>query len=106
MRNRDSFDNKFLNNIKNIYQISGKCDDQQNFKDILEAGIVSTPEEIIEDSPSLSVTQTEIKKPSARKSLRLFTTIFDVKKRTDIRRVGAAKSKRRAIKFGCGLWKK
>ena len=68
--------------------------------------MVSTRKEIIDDSPSLSVTQTAIKKPSARKSLRLFTTIFDVKKITDIRRVGAAKSKTRAIKFGCGIWKK
>ena len=50
------------------------------------------------------MTQTIVKKPSASKSLRLFTNIFDVKNRTSIRYVGAAKSKRKAIKAGCGLW--
>ena len=49
--------------------------------------------------------QTSVKKPSARKSLRLFTNIFDDNKRTDICCVGDKKSKRRAIKYGCGLWK-
>ena len=65
----------------------------------------STQEEITDGSPILPMTQTTFKKPSARKSLRLFTNIFDVKKRTAIRHVGAAKSKRRSIKYGCGLWK-
>ena len=73
------FNNLFLNNIKNIYQHAGKCDNQQKFKYILEADMVSTPEEITIDSPSLPMTQTIVKKPSASKSLRLFTKIFDVK---------------------------
>ena len=30
-----SFEHKFLNNIKNIYQYAGKWDDQQRFKYIL-----------------------------------------------------------------------
>ena len=38
-------EHRFLQNIKEIYQHSGKCDDQQQFKDILEAAMVSTPEE-------------------------------------------------------------
>ena len=40
------------------------------------------------------------KKPSARKTLCLFTNILYVKKRTAIRRFGAAKSKHKAIKEG------
>ena len=51
--------------------------------------MVSTPEEITDDSPSFYMTQTTVKKPSARKSLRLFTNIFDVKNRTFVRHVGA-----------------
>ena len=39
------------------------------------------------------MTQTTVKKPSARESLHLFTNIFDVKKRTDIHSVGDEKSK-------------
>ena len=42
--NRSSFEHKCMNNIKKIYQHAGQYDDQQKFKDILEANIVSTPE--------------------------------------------------------------
>ena len=59
--NRASFEHIFLNNIKNIYQHAGKCDDQQKFKDILEAAMVSTSEERTDESPSLLITQTETK---------------------------------------------
>ena len=40
---RSYFEQKCNNNIKNIYQHAGKCDDQQNLKDILDADMVSTP---------------------------------------------------------------
>ena len=66
--------------------------------------MVSTPEEITGDSPSLFMTQTTVNKTSARKSLRLFASIVDVKKRTAILHVGAAKSKWRAIKYVWSLW--
>ena len=39
--NGASFEHNFLNIIKNIYQNYGKCDYQQNFKDILEAAMAS-----------------------------------------------------------------
>ena len=38
------FFNRFIKNIKKLYQRAGNCDDQQQFKDIIEAAIVSTPE--------------------------------------------------------------
>ena len=50
------------------------------------------------------MTSTPVKKKSSRKSLCLFTNIFDVKKKTAKRRVGAAKSKRRSMKVGNSLW--
>ena len=40
---RSSFEHRCMNNTKNIYQHAGKCDDQQNLKDILDADILSTP---------------------------------------------------------------
>ena len=46
---------------------------------IIDAAMVSTPEEITDDSPSFPMTQTIVKKTSAKKSLCLFTNIFDVK---------------------------
>ena len=85
--NRPSIEHKCLNIIKEIYQNVSKYDDQQKLKDILAADMVSTPEEVTDVSPSLRINQTTAKKPSARKSLCLFTNIFDVKKRTAIRRV-------------------
>ena len=41
--NRYSFEQKYLNNIRKIYQHVGKCDDQQNLKDILDSAMVSNP---------------------------------------------------------------
>ena len=39
--------------IKNIYQHVGKCDDQQNLKDIIDAAILSTPEGVTDNSPNV-----------------------------------------------------
>ena len=41
---KSSFEHKCMNNIKKIYEHAGKCDDQQNLKDIIDATMVSTPE--------------------------------------------------------------
>ena len=99
-----SFEHKSLNNMKNIYQHAGKCDNQQNLKYIIDSAMVSTTEEVTDDSPSLPMISTPFKKPRASKSLCLFTNIFDVKKKTAKRRVGAAKSKHIAIKVVNILW--
>ena len=40
--NRYSFEHKCLNKIKKIYQHAGKCDDQQNLKDNIDAAMLST----------------------------------------------------------------
>ena len=63
--NRSYFEHKILNNIKK-YQRAGKCDYQQNLKDILDSDMVSTPEGVTNNSTSLSLTSTPVKKPSAR----------------------------------------
>ena len=79
------------------YKQAGKCDDQQQLKDILETGKVYTPEGFTNNSPISSMTSIPIKKPSAQKSLCMFTNIFEVKK-TAYRWVRYAKYKRKAIK--------
>ena len=104
LRNRPSAEHKCLNNIKKINQHAVKCDDQQNLKDILDAAIVSTPEEFSDVSPSLRINQTTVKKTSAGKSLCLFTNILNVKKRTSICCVESGKSKHRAINVVNSLW--
>ena len=79
LNSRPSVEHKFLNNIKKIHQHAGKCDEQQNLKYILDAAMVYTPGGVTDVIPSLCITQTTVKKPISRKSLCLFTNIFDVK---------------------------
>ena len=45
-----------MKNIKKIYQHAGKCDDQQNIKDIIDAAILSTPEGVTDHSPNVHLT--------------------------------------------------
>ena len=91
---RSSFEHRCRNNIKKIYQHTGKCDYQQYLKDIIDASILSTPEGVTDNSPNVHMTSTPVKKPSARKSLCLFKNILDVKPKTAKRCFMAAKSKR------------
>ena len=90
---RSSFEHRCMNNIKRIYQHAGKCDDQQNLKDITEAAIISTPEGLTDKIPNVPMTLTPVNKPSARKSLCLFTNILDVQPKKSKRRFVAAKSR-------------
>ena len=66
--------------------------------------MVSTPEGCTDYSPISPMTSTPVKKPSARKSLCLFTNILDVKKKTATLQVGASKSKRKYIKYVTTPW--
>ena len=84
---RSSFEHKCMKNIKNIYHHAGKCVDKQNFKYIIDAAMVSNTEGVIDKSPNVSMTSTPFKKPSARKSLCLFTNILNVKPKTEKRRI-------------------
>ena len=59
--NRSSFEHKFLNNIKNIYQHAGKCDDQQNLKNILDAAMMLNPKEVTYNSTNVTMTSTTVK---------------------------------------------
>ena len=53
---RYSFEHRCMNNIKKIYQHAGKCDDQQNLKDIIDVAILSTPEGVTYHSPNVHLT--------------------------------------------------
>ena len=50
---RFSFEHRCMNNTKKIYQHAGKCGNQQNLKDILEAAILSTPVGFTDNSPNV-----------------------------------------------------
>ena len=66
---RSSFEHKCLNNIKKMYQHAGKCDDQENIRDIIYADMLYTPEDVTDDSTILTMKSTTVKKVSAGKSL-------------------------------------
>ena len=101
-----SFEHRCMNNIKKIHQNAGKYDDKRNLKDILEAALLSTPEGFTNNSPNVHMPSTPVKKPSARKTLCLFTNILDVKPKTAKRSFVAAKSRRKYMKVCNSLWKK
>ena len=103
---RYSFEHKCMKNTKYIYQHAGKCDNQQNLKDIINTAMVSTPEGVTYNSLNALLTSTPVKKLSARKSLCLFTNIFDVKPKTAKRCFFAAKSRHKAMKVCNSLWTK
>ena len=50
LSNNAIYEHKCLENIKKLYKQYAKCDDQQQFKDILGAAMVSTPEVFIDNS--------------------------------------------------------
>ena len=55
------------------YKTVGRGDDQHNYKAILEASMVSTPEVCTDKSPMTPNQYEPNKNPSARKSLRWFS---------------------------------
>ena len=74
--------------------------------DIIGASVLYNPEGVTDNIPNVHMTSTPVKKPSAMKSLCLLTNILEVKKKTAKSRVGAAKSKRRAVELGNSMWTK
>ena len=58
---RSSFEHRCMNNIKQVYQHAGKCDDQQNLKDIIDSAILSTPEVFNDNSPNVHMASKPVK---------------------------------------------
>ena len=85
------YEHKCLQNINKLYKHDGKCDDQKQFKDIHEAAMVSTLQGFTDNSIISPMKPTPVKKPSAIKSLCLFTNILDMKMKTTTRQIGASK---------------
>ena len=61
LRKHSIYEHKCLENIKNLYKQAGKCDDQQQFKDILESAMVYTPEGFTDNSPISPRTSSPVK---------------------------------------------
>ena len=54
------YERKCLQNIKKIYKQAGKCDKQQQFRDIPESAMVYTTEGFANDSPISPMTSTPV----------------------------------------------
>ena len=77
----------------------------KNLKDIIDAAILSTPEGVTDNIPNIHMASKPVKKPSARKSLCLFTNILDVKPKIAKRLFVATKSRRKSMKVCNSLCK-
>ena len=91
-------EHRCLENIKKLYKSSVKCDDQNNYKEIIEVAMVYTPEGFTENSPISPSQYVTVKNPSAIKSLRQFLDTLEVKPKTYAHIFCGAKSKRKAIR--------
>ena len=85
------YEHRCPENIKKLYKSSGKGDNQEQYKAICEAYMVSTSEGftgniLISPGPYLSG-----KQPCAKKTLRQLYEVLDVNPKTVVRRLGAAK---------------
>ena len=93
----------FVKYQKNI-QSAAKLDYQQQYTYIIEAAMVSTPEIFFENSSMSPSPSVNVKNPSARKSLHLFTEVLDIKNKTAFRRLCYDKTKRKEIRAVSMLW--
>ena len=66
LSNNAIYEHKCLENIKTIYKQAVKCDNQKQFKDILEADMFSNPEGFTVNIPISLITSTPVKKLSAQ----------------------------------------
>ena len=74
--------------INKLYTSAVKCDDQQQYKAILEASIVSTTGIFTDNSPISPGPSVTVINPSARKSLCLFNEVLDSRNKTAVLWVG------------------
>ena len=102
--NCEIYEHRCLGKIEELYTSAGNCNDQLKFKVIIELSMVSTPEAFIDKVPISIGPPLIVKKCSARKLLCLFNEVLDVKNKTAIYRVGAAKSSFKVIRLVILLW--
>ena len=65
LSNSALFEHRCIHNINKLYKHTRKFDDQQKFKDIIEADMVFTPEGFTNNSPISTMIQTPVNKTSS-----------------------------------------
>ena len=104
LSNSAMYEHICLENINKLYTSAVNYDNQQQYKDTIEAAMFSTPEIFTDNIPMSPGPSVNVRKSSAIKSIRLFTEFLDVKNKTAVQRVGADKSKRKLVISGSILW--
>ena len=74
------YKHRCLENTNKLYTSAGKCYDKLQFRLIIEESMVSNTKILKDNSPMSPGPPMIVKNFSARKSLRLFTEVLDVKK--------------------------
>ena len=85
------YEHRCLENIKNLLKNSGKCEDQQHYKAIIQAWMVSTTEGGSSNSPMSPSQYVTVIYPSAIKPPHQLLEKLDVKHKTAVRIFGASK---------------
>ena len=78
-----------MENIKKLYKYARTCDDQHQYKAILEAEMVSNTKGFTYNGSISPVPSIFSKKPSASKSLCQFTEVLDAKQKSAVCRLCA-----------------
>ena len=89
-----------MEKVKNLSKCAGKCDDQQQHKDIIRAAMISTTKGLTDNRPISLRTSAPVNKPSAIKPLRQFSEVLDVKHKNAVPGLGYSKSKRKYTAAG------
>ena len=76
---------------KMVIQNCWKCNDQQQYKTIIDSEMVSTPDGFTDNIPISTRHSVTVKHCSARKSLCRFSEPLDIKSKTSVHKLGAAK---------------
>ena len=87
-----------------VIETAGKCDYENQYKEMIETEIVSATKGWTDKSTMTSNPSVSTKNPSARKSLYQFTETLDVKYKTDVCSFGVGKTYSKSTKRGNVLW--
>ena len=73
LSNSAFYEHRFLENINKLYKSYGKFDNQQQYKDIIEAEMISTTEIFTDNIPISPGPSVTVKNPITRQLLHIFT---------------------------------
>ena len=84
LSNSAMYEHRFLENIDKLYTSADKCDDQHQYKDILQAEMIYTHDIFTDNSPISPRPHVTVKNTSEIKSLCLSTKVLGAKKKTAV----------------------